>query len=303
MADIIDTIQRDSSISFPFLGDWSINPPAYITIFGRQIYMYGIVIACGFLLAILWCSKNSKRFNLTEDNFYDAVIWAIPLGILGARLYYVAFTLDYYIANPSKILAIWEGGLAIYGGIIAGVLTVAAVCKIKKINTGAMLDLMIMGALIGQICGRWGNFFNREAFGAQTDIFCRMGLTSPSGNTIYVHPTFLYESLWNLVLFLLLCRFIKKGKRSFNGEIILMYCIGYGLGRVWIEGLRTDSLYIGSTGIRVSQALSAALVLFGAIGLYVCLKKKKNSAALPADGDGSEVVCALEDVSEPETDE
>ena len=284
MADIVDTIQRESSISFPFLGDWSINPPAYITLFGRQIYMYGIVIAFGFLLAILWCSRNSKRFNLTEDNFYDAVIWTVPLGILGARLYYVLFTLDYYVANPSKILAIWEGGLAIYGGIIAGALTIFIVCRIKKINPLAMLDLMIMGALIGQILGRWGNFFNREAFGAQTDIFCRMGLTAPNGTTIYVHPTFLYESLWNLAVFLILRRFIKKGKRKFDGQIILMYCVGYGLGRIWIEGLRTDSLYIGSSGIRVSQVLSGVLVIFGVI-MLILGSKKAEKTALTAEGE------------------
>lgn len=269
MNEILETIQRDSLISFPFLGDWTINPPSSFTIFGRTIYLYGVVIALAFLVAIIWMARKSKRFGIREDDLYDTVIWTIPFGILGARLYYVLFTLDYYIANPSKILAVWEGGLAIYGGIIGGMIVIYLVCRHKKLRFTAMMDLVIVGVLIGQIIGRWGNFFNREAFGTETTVFCRMGLTAPDGSTIYVHPTFLYESLWNFALFIFLSIFIRKGKRKYNGQILLIYLLVYGVGRTLIEGLRTDSLYIGNTGIRVSQLLSAALVIFaGAMLLY-----------------------------------
>ena len=276
MTDILETIQRDSLISFPFLGDWFINPPSSFTLFGRTIYIYGVVVALAFLLAIIWLTKNCKRFGILENDLYDAIIWAIPLGIIGARLYYVLFSLDYYKANPSKIIAIWEGGLAIYGGIIAGILVIFFLCRHKKMRVAAMLDLVICGVIIGQIIGRWGNFFNREAIGTETTVFCRMGLTSPDGNTIYVHPTFLYESLWNLALFIFLCIFIKKGKRKYNGQIMLIYLFVYGIGRTLIEGLRTDSLYIGGTGIRVSQLLSALLVIFAGVMLIYNGKRVKN---------------------------
>ncbi len=276
MTEILETIQRDSLISFPFLGDWTINPPSSVTIFGRTVYIYGIVIAIAFLLAIVWMTRNCKRFGIREDDLYDAIIWAIPLGIIGARLYYVLFSLDYYIANPSKIIAVWEGGLAIYGGIIAGVIVIFFLCRHKKMRVAAMLDLVIVGVIIGQMVGRWGNFFNREAFGSETTVFCKMGLTSPDGNTIYVHPTFLYESLWNLALFIFLSIFIKKGKRKYNGQIMLIYLLVYGTGRTFIEGLRTDSLYIGGTGIRVSQLLSAVLVIFAAVLLIYNAKRVKN---------------------------
>ena len=274
---LFDTIRRDSVISFPMLGGLSIDPPAYITVFGRNIYLYGIVIGLGFLLAILFCSANAKKFSLKPDNVYDVILFVVPLGILGARAYFVAFQWDYYSVHPEEIIAFWNGGLAIYGGIIAGVLTLFIVCRAKKLNTFAMLDLLIMGLLIGQICGRWGNFFNREAFGAETDIFCRMGLTDPSGNTIFVHPTFLYESLWNLCVFIFLCVLLKKGRRKYDGHFTLLYFLLYGIGRFWIEGLRTDSLYIGHTDIRVSQLLAALLVIFSAVMLITNRKRSFRS--------------------------
>ena len=262
--EVLQTIQRDSVISFPGLGI-TLNPPAYFTLFGHRIYFYGVLIALGFLLAILYCARKSRAFGIRPDDFYDMVIWLIPVSILCARLYFVLFRLDDYIGQPLiSYLAVWEGGLAIYGGIIGGALTIFCVCRHKGIPVGAMLDLCVFGLLIGQIIGRWGNFMNREAFGAQTEIFCRMGLTDPSGHTIYVHPTFLYESLWNLVGLTVLILWFRKGKRQYDGQVILLYFLWYGLGRAWIEGLRTDSLYIGHTGIRVSQALSLALVIFAA---------------------------------------
>ena len=267
---VLETIQRDSVISFPGLGIFGLNPPASFSVFGHRIYFYGVLFALGFTLGILYCARRSKDFGLKSDDFYDMVILLIPLSILCARIYFVLFRLDEFAGRPLiAYFAVWEGGIAIYGGIIGGILAIWLVTRRKKLPFLAMLDLTVFGVLIGQIIGRWGNFMNREAFGGQTEIFCRMGLTDPSGHTIYVHPTFLYESLWNLVLFLGLWLWVKKGKRKYDGQMSLLYLFFYGLGRAWIEGLRTDSLYIGHTGIRVSQALSLVLVLFaGALLLW-----------------------------------
>ena len=270
---LFETIQRESVISFPGLGNLSLDPPSYFTVFGRPIYFYGVLIALGFTLAILYCSKHAPDFGIKSDDFVDLMLWLTPLSIVGARLYFVAFRWADYAADPIQILAIREGGLAIYGGIIAGVLVIAAVCRHKRIPVAAMLDLAVYGVLIGQILGRWGNFMNREAFGAETAIFCRMGLTDPAGHTIYVHPTFLYESLWNLIGLLFLIRFSRSGRRSYDGQCAAIYFFWYGLGRAWIEGLRTDSLYLGSTGIRVSQLLSLVLAL--AAGLLLLLQGRK----------------------------
>ena len=259
---VLETIQRDSVISFPGLGISYLNPPAFFSVFGHRIYFYGVLFALGFTLGILYCARRSKDFGLKSDDFYDMVILLIPLSILCARIYYVLFRLDDFIGRPLiAYFAVWEGGIAIYGGIIGGILAIWLVTRRKKLPFLAMLDLTVFGVLIGQIIGRWGNFMNREAFGAQTEVFCRMGLTDPSGHTIYVHPTFLYESLWNLALFIGLWLWVRKGKRKYDGQMSLLYLFFYGLGRAWIEGLRTDSLYIGHTGIRVSQALSLVLVL------------------------------------------
>ena len=270
---MLETIQRESIISFPMLGNLRINPPAYFTLFGRPVYFYGVLIGIGFLLGIQLCSKRAKRFGLKEDDVYDIMLWLIPCSILGARLYYVLFRLDYYLHHMNEFLAVWNGGLAIYGGVIAGILVVGLVSRHKKIPVGAVLDDLSYGLLLGQIIGRWGNFMNREAFGRETEVFCRMGLTAPDGTTIYVHPTFLYESLWNLGVLLFLLWFEKKGKRRFDGHCMALYFLLYGIGRFWIEGLRTDSLYIGSTGIRVSQALSLLLVL-GAAALLIAKSRK-----------------------------
>ena len=258
---LFETIQRDSVISFPALGNLSLNPPSYFTAFGRPIYFYGVLIALGFALAILYCSKHAPDFGIKSDDFLDLMLWLTPLSIVGARLYFVAFRWSEYATDLKQIFAVWEGGLAIYGGILAGVLVIVAVCRHKKIPVTAMLDLAVFGVLIGQILGRWGNFMNREAFGAETTIFCRMGLTDPAGNTIYVYPTFLYESLWNLIGLVFLIVFQKKGRRAYDGQCAEIYFFWYGLGRAWIEGLRTDSLYLGSTGIRISQLLSLVLVV------------------------------------------
>lgn len=282
------TIMRDAAISFPMLGGWSINPSATFQLFGHTFYWYGAIIAFGFLLATLYCSRMAPHFGLTSDNLYDLVLWILPFGIIGARLYYVAFEWDSYSQNLLDIFRIWNGGLAIYGAIIGGIITIIIWSRAKKIPIGATLDLLSLGVFIGQIVGRWGNFMNREAFGAQTDIFCRMGLTQPGQETVYVHPTFLYESLWNLVGFILLSLWVtKKGRRKYDGQAFILYVLWYGIGRALVEGLRTDSLYIAGTGIRVSQLLAAVSALTAAVILIVNAKKSHpdlfvNRAASPA---------------------
>ena len=266
---LMQTIQRDSAICFPMLGNLTINPPSYFTVFGKNIYFYGVIIGLGFILGMLYCARRSREFGLKPDDVYDLMIWLIPFSIIGARLYYVLFELENYLRHPADIFAIREGGLAIYGGIIAGIIVICLLSRKKKVPVAAFLDLVVFGLLIGQIIGRWGNFMNREAFGAETEIFCRMGLIAPDGSSIYVHPTFLYESLWNLGILIFLIWFTKKGKRRYDGQCLLLYFLMYGLGRAWIEGLRTDSLYIGSSNIRVSQALSLVLAVISlAVLLY-----------------------------------
>lgn len=278
---LTSTMMRDAAISFPMLGDWSINPPSSIDFFGTgfQIYFYGIIIAAGFILAALYCARRAPEFGIKSDDIYEFIIWLIPMCIIGARLYYVLFKLDYYIANPGEIFAVRDGGLAIYGGIIFGIVTGIIWAKRKGYKVFALADVSAFGLLIGQAVGRWGNFMNREAFGAETDIFCRMGLTDLNG-TIYVHPTFLYESLWNLAGLVFLHFWSKKGKRKYDGQIFWLYILWYGLGRAWIEGLRTDSLYIGSTDIRVSQLLAAVSALSALIVLIVNKRKNHDPADL-----------------------
>ena len=271
----------NASISFPMLGDWSICPPNSFTLFGHEFYWYGVIIAFGFLLAVGYCLHRSSQFGIKQDDIIDCLLFAVPLAIIGARAYYVIFFGHY--TSFWDMCKIWEGGLAIYGAVIAAVLTVLVVCRVKRISALALLDVVSFGFLIGQCVGRWGNFMNREAFGYETDIFCRMGLTL-NGQTIYVHPTFLYESLWNLAGFVWMHILTKKVKRRFDGQSFLMYLCWYGLGRAWIEGLRADSLYLGDTGIRVSQLLAAVTFLASAALLAVLLRRaRKKPFTLWAD--------------------
>ena len=267
-------------ISFPMFGDdFVLNPSRYVEIFGLKIYWYGIIIAFGFLVAFLYLYNRRKDFGLTQDNIADMFIIVIPCSIVGARLYYVIFNSAGYIGagNWLNIFKIWEGGLAIYGGIIGSIIGLFFYGKAKKIPLLNLLDIASLGVIIGQIFGRWGNFINREAFGKQTDIFCRMGLTYADGTTIYVHPTFLYESLWNLIGFFII-RAVSK-KRKFDGHVTCVYLAWYGLGRFFIEGLRTDSLYLFNTGIRVSQLVAVCTFIFGiALLIYkLCIKKCDGS--------------------------
>ena len=261
-----------TEISFPSLG-LTLNPPASFTLGPLSIHFYGLIIATGLMLAVLYCSKRAHQFGLTEDTLLDGVLWVTPVAILCARIYYCAFSWELYAHNPISVLYIWEGGIAIYGSVIGAVLGIIVFCKIKKVRIAAVLDLVSLGFLIGQSLGRWGNFFNREAFGAETESFFRMGLMKAStGEITYYHPTFLYESVWNLTGFLVL-HFLSK-KRRFDGQIALGYLAWYGLGRAFIEGLRTDSLYIGT--IRVSQLLAAVSCVV-ALGLLLVFSRKMHN--------------------------
>ena len=275
--------RTDMPISFPGLfGDWSINPNPVAIPIGNGIRWYGIIICAGLILAVLFCCKQGKKYGITEDNIYDMMIWQIPLCIIGARAYYVLFNLDFYrqadgSLNFGKMAAVWDGGLAIYGAVIVAFFVLLAFCKRKKIEFGAFADLGVMGLLIGQAVGRWGNFVNREVFGSETTLPWRMKVWVSATEAIEVHPTFLYESLWNLVGLALIVFVISKA-RTFDGENTCFYFIWYGLGRTWIEGVRTDTLKLFGwelfgQPIRVSQLLSVLLVI-AALAVLAVNKRK-----------------------------
>ena len=277
------SIMTDSPIRFPGLfGDWAFTASSTaFHIGGKAIYWYGILIALGVLAALAFCIKQKERYGIKEDDLMDGVLWGVPLAIVVARLYYVLFYLDRFKKEDGSFdwaesVAIWDGGLAIYGGVIAAVLVCLVLSKKRGFKLGALTDLVVMGLLIGQAIGRWGNFMNREAFGAEAALPWRMQLTTTTGALVEVHPTFLYESLWNVVGLLLIVFIVAKGRR-FDGENTWFYFLWYGIGRFWIEGLRTDSLYlfnwtIGGEPIRVSQALSLVMVLVAAFMLFYNIK-------------------------------
>jgi len=242
-----------STITFPSFGI-EVDPPRFLEIGSMTVYFYGIIIAAGLLLAVTYCCKRSNQFGLTEDNVLDGLILVLPIAIVCARVYYCVFAWEEFADDPISVLYIWNGGIAIYGGVLGAILGMWIFSKWKKLKLTAVLDLIMLGFLIGQSIGRWGNFMNREAFGAETDSFLRMGLTNMyTGEITYFHPTFLYESLWNAVGFVIL-HFASK-KRKYDGQVALWYAAWYGLGRTMIEGLRMDSLYWGP--FRVSQCLAA----------------------------------------------
>lgn len=249
--------------------------PRSLDIFGLSIHFYGIIIACGLLLAVVYGCKRCKQFGFSEDDLLDGVLFIVPFAILCARLYYCVFEWDTYKDNLISILHIWNGGLAIYGGVIGAAIGVLVFSKVKKIKVGAVLDLVAIGFLIGQAIGRWGNFFNREAFGAATDSFFKMGLFNRiTQSWEYYHPTFLYESLWNAAGFVLLHIFSQK--RQYDGQVALGYVAWYGLGRTFIEGLRVDSLYWGN--FRVSQML-AAVSCFAAVAVLMYMMFRQHDPA------------------------
>ena len=276
-------------VSFPEMGlRFSLSDTALqFSLFGSPITIkwYGIMIACGFLLAVIYAFKRAKSFKLDEDAMFDVVLVSTVCAFVGARLYYVLFSVDraFYFADPLSILRVWEGGLGIYGGLIFAFLTGLIMCRVRKVNTLAMFDLCSIGFLIGQAIGRWGNFFNQEAYGGNTALPWGMtGDMIQSGvhaTSVYdwalpVHPTFLYESLWCALGFVVL-HLISVKAYTFRGKLFAGYMIWYGAGRFCIESLRTDSLKLGS--LRVSQ-LVAVLAVAGGVALWiVCANKAKNA--------------------------
>lgn len=280
------------SIDFPNLGIHLENVGKTISVFGFEIAYYGIVIGLSVVAGILMAAHLAKKTGQDPDVYYDLAIYAVILSVIGARLYYVIFSWEYYKNDLLSIFNLREGGLAIYGGVIAAVTTVAVYCKVKKLSFGVLVDTASPGLILGQIMGRWGNFFNREAFGEYTDSLFAMRLPLDAVrssdvtdmmrrnievldgiNYIQVHPTFLYESLWNVGVLLVMLWWRKYKK--FDGEILLTYLFGYGIGRFWIEGLRTDQLLIPGTGVAVSQVLAILMAITSAICIYYFSKKKK----------------------------
>lgn len=283
----------DMEINFPNLGIYLDHVGKNISIFGFSIAYYGIVIVTGMMIAIWIAQREAKRTGQNPEQYLDLAMIGIAAGILGARIYYVIFAWDYYKDDLLSIFNIRQGGLAIYGGIIGACIAVVIYSRKKKQNFGLLMDTASMSIVFGQIMGRWGNFFNREAFGDYTNNLFAMQLpvsavraneitqkmwdhvvTVNGVEYIQVHPTFLYESLWNVSVLLFLFWFRKRKK--FNGEVFLMYLIGYGLGRIWIEGLRTDQLLLPVVGLPVSQLLSGCLVV-GCTILVVWKRKKLSS--------------------------
>lgn len=306
-----------TDIRFPNLGLSFQNIGNGITVFGIDIMYYGMIIVFGMLLGVLLACYRAKRAGQNPDMIIDFALYAILFSVIGARLYYVAFAWDSFKEHPLSVFNLRTGGMAIYGGIIGGFLTAVVYARLKKVNFRKLADICVPSLLLGQAIGRWGNFFNREAFGTYTDgLFamqldrrvvssdynCSMAVLEQRyagrqealeriieirNNTVWadgaeyiqVHPTFLYESLWNLMLLLLLLLYSKHKK--FDGELLLLYLAGYGLGRVWIEGLRTDQLFLWGSSLAVSQLLSLLLAV-GSIGLLIAarirLGKRKKSA-------------------------
>ena len=286
-------IMGKMDIAFPHIGIYLTNVPKSFSVFGFTIALYGVIIGLGFLTALLIISKVARWTGQDPDDYWDVAIYIIIFSIVGARLYYVFFSWEYYKDNLLSIFNTRNGGLAIYGGVIAGFTTLFIYCRIKKKNFLLFGDTIMYGLIFGQIMGRWGNFTNREAFGEYTDGLLAMRLPveivrsgeitelmkahmSDATNYIQVSPTFLYESLWNLCIFILMLLYCKHKK--FDGEIILFYLGGYGLGRAWIEALRTDQLIMHTTGLPVSQMLAICLVIFAVVtDTVVRLKLKKKA--------------------------
>lgn len=284
----------NTDINFPNLHIYLKNVGKSVDIFGFSIAYYGIIIAIGMLLGILLIMYRGKKAGIDEDAGLDVCIYSLVFGIIGARLYYVAFQWDLYKDNLLQIFNLREGGLAIYGGVLAGMVACIVVCKCKKLSFFQVADIVMPGVMVGQIMGRWGNFFNREVFGGYTNNIFAMELPLNAvrsmdditqemishgrmvGDVMYVqvHPTFLYESLWNLVLLIFLLWYTKRKK--FDGELFFDYLFFYGLGRFWIEGVRTDQLKLWGTGIPVSQVVAVVMMIVSVIA-YVIMRKKKNA--------------------------
>ena len=273
-------------ITFPMLGEgFSLNPSGTYVLFGRTLYWYGVIIGVGFLLGVIYCFRRGPRdFGVSSDQLTDAVLIGLPSALIGARLYYVLCHWNNYVGDTAlqtlwNCCKIWEGGTAIPGGLALVWLFVWLYSRKKKVSFGAIMDTAAFGLMIGQIVGRWSNFMNREYLGRITDVFCRMGLTT-GGVTYYVHPLFLYESLWMLLGFLWLHVWSKKGKRKYDGQIMLIYLAWYGFIRVVLEGLRTSPLYIPGTSLRASQVLMGAVFAVAVLLLIVNGRKPHDPADL-----------------------
>ena len=283
-----------TEISFPNLGIYLKNVGKSIDLFGIEIAYYGIIIGTAILLGFWIAAREAKRTGQNPENYRDMGIIGVMAGIVGARLYYVIFSWDMYKDNLLDIFNLREGGLAIYGGVIAAVISVLVLAKVKHLSAPQIFDTIAMALLNGQMLGRWGNFFNREAFGGYTDSLFAMRLPLDAVRSsdvteqmrrhieridgvsyIQVHPTFLYESLWCMVLLIIL--FAYRKHKKYEGELFLMYLFGYGLGRFWIEGLRTDQLLLPGVGIAVSQLLAGAIVVGTGAAMLYLRKKHKNS--------------------------
>lgn len=281
----------NTSINFPHLGIYLEHVGKSISVFGFDIAYYGIIIGCSILLGLYLAQREAKRTGQNPDTYTDMVIYAIIVSVICARAYYVIFSWDHYKDNLLSIFNLRQGGLAIYGGIIGAVATVYVYSRVKKLSFPLLLDTACIGLVAGQILGRWGNFFNREAFGGYTDSLFAMQLPVSAVRVneiteemwahvqviggeqfIQVHPTFLYESIWNLGVLCFL--YWYRDRKKFRGELFLTYVLGYGLGRVWIEGLQTDQLQIGSTGIPVSQLLAGVLIL---VSLFLIIMGRRRA--------------------------
>ncbi len=263
-------------ILFPGLGlEININNVAF-NIFGRDIYWYGLIIVTGMLLCLFLVYKDKNKYGIKWDDIITFLIYALIVGIICARIYYVVFRWDYYSVHPNEIISIWNGGIAIYGGIIGALIVAVIFCKVKKYKFLNLCDLGAPYLALAQSIGRWGNFVNREAFGGETTSFLRMGIYDNSiSDYIFVHPTFLYESLVTLSIFIILL--LVKRKQKFDGQLFYLYMIIYGVGRALVEGLRTDSLMWGS--FRVSQVLAIILaVVFSIIYVFKLYKTKTKKS-------------------------
>ena len=296
-------IMEKMDIAFPNLNIYLRNVPKSFDVFGFTIALYGVIIGLGFLLGLLLIAKLAKKTGQDPDEYWDLAIYLIIFSIIGARIYYVLFAWDSYKSNPISVFNIRNGGLAIYGGVIAGFITIYVYSRIKKKSFLRYADTIMPGLVLGQAIGRWGNFTNREVFGEYTDGLLAMRLPiemvrasdiselmrehmSTSTNYIQVSPTFLYECLWNVALLIILLVYLKHKK--FDGEMILLYLGGYGLGRAWIEFVRTDQLYIPGTHVPVSMALAIACVIFAVACEIVVRGNLIKSKASVHDNDKSE---------------
>lgn len=285
----------DMQINFPNLGIYLEKVGKSFSVFGFEVAFYGCAIAIGIMAGYLIATSEAKRTGQNPEDYLDLIMYGVFFALIGARLYYVAFSWEYYKDNLLSILNLRQGGLAIYGGIIGAFITVYVFCKKKKLSVAQMLDTVSMGLVTGQIIGRWGNFFNREAFGDYTDGLLAMQLPVSAVRSgeitekmwenmevingiefIQVHPTFLYEGLWNLGVLMFL--FWYRGRKKFQGELVLWYLVLYGAGRFWIEALRTDQLLIPGIGFPISQLLGLVLAVSGVIVIIIGHQKVKKSS-------------------------